>query len=73
MHEQVKLKPCPFCGGKAMDAGKRRNYYEVCCSGCPAFIVELNRDRAIEAWNRREGGETDAKENACPCEGQATS
>ena len=47
------LLPCPFCGGKAMDAGARGESYEVCCSGCPVFIVELNRTRAFEAWNRR--------------------
>lgn len=50
-----KLKPCPFCGGKAIYAGLRGKNYEICCLDCPAFIVDRTIEDAVKAWNKREG------------------
>jgi Lar family restriction alleviation protein len=50
----MKLKTCPFCGGKKIRIIKRT--YVVCFS-CYADIG-LNRDKekAIKKWNRRVKG-----------------
>lgn len=63
--EDLKLKPCPFCGGKA--------YYKyiipinkVVCKNCGAtpyvfsdeYEVMDSKYRAIEAWNRRADDDT---------------
>ena len=56
--DEIKLKPCPFCGGPARLCGEC-NYYWVECefqNGClvgpitDSFCTECE---AIEAWNRR--------------------
>ena len=53
------LKPCPFCGGKAIlgiwrDEYKRLNLSAVHCSVCHVETRVYPRKReAIEAWNRR--------------------
>lgn len=47
----IELKPCPFCGGRALIAYDHWIY----CADCNAestFYEDLND--AIEAWNRRE-------------------
>lgn len=60
-----ELKPCPFCGGKAMieQAKVRKGYetYIVCC-GCLVDMPTITYDtqeeadkKAIKAWNRRVG------------------
>ena len=63
----AKLKPCPFCGGKAelyhdTKHGSLSVYSHVVCTNrkcgvSGAWIIESTRyasdDRAIEAWNRR--------------------
>lgn len=58
----IKLKPCPFCGG---DAGLRYaeskgfswakiRYPYVKCNICGASVrLEDSEQRAIDAWNRR--------------------
>lgn len=61
-----KLKPCPFCGGKATtseiheDNGmpeiyyREYNYYIVECKKCGVSLVNCyDMDRAIKTWNRR--------------------
>ena len=56
-----KLKPCPFCGGKAriiafdpFDGYQGRcTVYKVGCTKCFASINDPDEDKAIEAWNRR--------------------
>ena len=54
----TKLKPCPFCGGKAI----KKNYSNdgfvitfIFCSNCPAQTRPyLSEETAIEEWNRRD-------------------
>ena len=51
-----KLKPCPFCGGKADFLGDTATIKCKQCGG--AFIVTnplINRLEVAEAWNRRAG------------------
>lgn len=56
-----KLKPCPFCGGKA-DTGhhKSRNkddeYYLVMCVHCFARTVGETIEEAEDTWNTRADG-----------------
>jgi len=57
--EEVELKRCPFCGGRAMessDAGCRS--FVVCCVSCSGRTEdhgwgEEARQKAISEWNRR--------------------
>lgn len=47
-----KLKPCPFCGGKATINGITLVYIK--CTKCGVETVGYREeDEAIEAWNRR--------------------
>lgn len=63
-----KLKPCPFCGGKAqldnIDNGNNGWWYSVVCSKpmcrCGVFNTDYsyyNVKDATEAWNRRENND----------------
>lgn len=59
-----ELKPCPFCGGKAkLIEEKHREYpstYIVACKGmCIRQYPYKDKNRALEAWNRRAKDETD--------------
>lgn len=51
---QEKLKPCPFCGGAAVQliSGSPGGHYAR-CDGCLASSDDRTRDSAIAAWNRR--------------------
>lgn len=50
--DEFKLKPCPFCGGKAVKIG--RNVFWVRCCGCGAGTSVFDSEKeAKEAWNRR--------------------
>jgi len=63
----TKLKPCPFCGGKAKLVSDYffsmgRHASEVTCTECHAwgptsktYPVEIQQQKAIAAWNRRVG------------------
>ena len=49
---EEKLKPCPFCGGKAVAS----TYYIECESCDVAPNIDwwhFDRDEAIKAWNTR--------------------
>lgn len=49
----IKLKPCPFCGGKASfynDFGEMFIQCENCLSRGPLVYTP---QKAIKAWNRR--------------------
>lgn len=59
MSENVELKPCPFCGSKNVRVAENRmDYlfigYSVHCDGCGVETsYTKDKDKAIEAWNRR--------------------
>lgn len=63
MSEDIKLKPCPFCGGKAELVAdvfdQKRIWYVRCCgTGCAVFSETADRPTPQEAaklWNRRAG------------------
>ena len=52
-----KLKPCPFCGGKAeINTNENRSMLHVACSLCLVRTDDYYseyRDYAIQDWNRR--------------------
>ena len=49
-----KLKPCPFCGGRAMLSGCEDWQWTVVCNKCDYLIGDYEPEReAIEAWNLR--------------------
>ena len=59
----AELKPCPFCGGKALlEEFTVRKGFESCivCSGCLVTMLTITydteeeaREAVIEDWNRR--------------------
>lgn len=50
---QIKLKPCPFCGGNNLSV-EGITFYWVECIDCNATIAgHETKEEAIEAWNRR--------------------
>ncbi len=52
-----ELKPCPFCGGKAVVVKRlnkaRQNAWKIACVDCPIQIVGQKRGSLIELWNTR--------------------
>lgn len=54
-----ELKPCPFCGGKAIVEGRHNRFMEWYLCACPECQISQTgkqysfRFEAIEAWNRR--------------------
>ena len=56
-----KLKPCPFCGGKAEVRTDENEEYYVSCTKCFTLVGYCTdtwgeyetETEAIEAWNRR--------------------
>lgn len=56
---EVKLKPCPFCGGEAGITTDIYSKYVASCKECGA--VSKNADTiggAAKAWNKRDGRQT---------------
>ena len=57
--DEIKLKPCPFCGGegKVMRFPKCNRKYAVICSNVLCFASVGNysttKELAIDTWNRR--------------------
>lgn len=53
----AKLKPCPFCGGKAVISvdpdAVRWKYYAECIRCCAMSGLTYTPQKAKEAWNRR--------------------
>lgn len=49
-----KLKPCPFCGGRAMLSGCENWQWTVICNECDSLIgYNETEQEAIDAWNWR--------------------
>lgn len=57
MSDSMKLKPCPFCGGKAFgptDAWPHMVYCIQCGARVKGFkFAEDGESEAVEKWNRR--------------------
>ncbi len=54
---KIKLKPCPFCGGKAKEEGDgQQMWYECRSCGARAGIDFEDEGPNIKAWNRRHNG-----------------
>lgn len=63
-----KLKPCPFCGGKAYTDGER-HWWSVVCDSCKCRLGDPNEEFeteavAIETWNTRAKEQAITDENA---------
>lgn len=56
MSNDIKLKPCPFCGGMNLYYAEER-FYAVECADCGGKMVGAYRtkEEAAEAWNTRKG------------------
>lgn len=56
-----ELKPCPFCGGKAIYREFRGKTLKVYCVKCKCGVIRTgkSKDNAIMLWNRRTNDETD--------------
>ena len=49
-----ELKPCPFCGCKAIKIYLEDYYFWRCqCTNCYASAIGNSADSATEAWNWR--------------------
>lgn len=62
--DEIKLKPCPFCGHEAeivsftLNSGGRVWYVQCPWTDCEVSIETFDRDtpqEAAELWNRRVG------------------
>lgn len=52
---EPKLKPCPYCGGKAKEEEIGRDW-NIVCENCQSSIKPYPTPKeAMEAWNRRRG------------------
>lgn len=62
-----KLKPCPFCGGKAemliSEYEDSRKEYLVDCTECCGMVERWvdTEEEAVEQWNRRVNDKEDTK------------
>jgi len=53
-----KLKPCPFCGGRAYTDSILRKVQMILCDDCGAtcsFYGSETVNKAFKAWNKRVG------------------
>ena len=56
---EVKLKPCPFCGGEAGITTDIYSKYVASCKECGAVSKNADTiDGAAKAWNKRDGRQT---------------
>lgn len=56
-----ELKPCPFCGGKAIIEGFNDgflDFHRITCVNCglEMTLCETSREYAISKWNTRKAG-----------------
>lgn len=66
--KKIKLKRCPFCGGKAEIKLKFESRIDeafkihgVGCAHCDTFIKSARIDTAAKLWNTRKADETEDK------------
>ena len=45
---EIKLLPCPFCGGKALECKTK-----IICKDCTCTVYGANLDKAKKNWNTR--------------------
>ena len=59
---EIKLKPCPFCGGEPVLKRDRIGIYCVQCTNCKCMTTfqfdfgegeEVSKRKAADVWNRR--------------------
>lgn len=54
---EVKLKPCPFCGGEAhiqcIPHFEGKHYYGLCLTCKAKTLPEKTEDAAAVHWNKR--------------------
>ena len=59
---EIKLKPCPFCGGEAVLKRDRAGSHCVKCTNCGCMTTyqfdfgegeEVSKRKAADVWNRR--------------------
>ena len=48
-----ELKPCPFCGASAQITQLSGRYAVECTKKCVGTRIFSDKNKAIEAWNRR--------------------
>jgi Lar family restriction alleviation protein len=48
-----ELKPCPFCGGEATLKEIKGRWAVYCLSGCAGTQIFNEKQKPVEAWNRR--------------------
>ena len=52
----LKLRECPFCGGKAEMFHSYDGYHCVQCTCCACGTIHMRTERAaVRMWNRRAG------------------
>ena len=50
----AELKPCPFCGSRALITSNLLEEYYIVCTACTCCGPGPGSEQeAIEAWNRR--------------------
>lgn len=64
----MELKPCPFCGGRAIfvEVGRPFDEYRVICQGCGVTMSSvkfpgIGEKVAIFKWNTRKGSEDESE------------
>ncbi len=53
--DNVELKPCPFCGGKAISDKIGKPLFSIRCTNvkCFCLIEKQTFKQTVEAWNKR--------------------
>lgn len=51
--DEIKLKPCPFCGAPAQYKELGGRWAVECTRHCAATRIMADKKKVSEAWNRR--------------------